>query len=215
MMKNRAFGLLLAAVACLAPGLRAQDVNKPGEIAKPADVIKTETRLVVVDAVVTDKKEKYVPDLTQKEFKVFEDGKEQKIKAFSFEADPNSPLNGQKHYLILYFDNASMQIADQQRARTAAEKFIDKNAGPNRLMAIVNFGGSLEIAQNFTEDADRLHQVVKGAKFASLPTTASANGGARLPSGMAALGSRNSVVALRTLARAMADVPGRKILIYI
>jgi VWFA-related protein len=212
-MKHRAFGLFLAAAAMLAPGLRAQDGSKP-DVAKAPDVIRTETRLVVVDAVVTDKKDKYVPDLNKKDFKVYEDGKEMQLKTFSFEADPNSPLNNQKHYLVLFFDNASMAIQDQQRARQAAEKFIDKNAGPNRLMAIVNFGGTLEVSQNFTDDADRLHQVVKGAKFASLPATAEANGGARLPASMASLGARSSIVAIRTIAKAMADVPGRKILVY-
>ena len=73
-------------------------------------VIKTETRLVVVDAVVTDKKDNYVKDLNKKDFKVFEDGKEQSITTFSYEADPASPLNGQKHYLVLFFDNSTMNL---------------------------------------------------------------------------------------------------------
>ena len=83
-------------------------------------VIKTETRLVVVDAVVTDKKDNYVKDLNKKDFKVLEDGKEQSITTFSYEADPASPLNGQKHYLVLFFDNSTMNLSDQQRARQAA-----------------------------------------------------------------------------------------------
>ena len=41
-------------------------------------------------------------------------------------------------------------MPDQIQARQAAVKFIDSSAGPNRLMAIVNFGGSLQISQNFT-----------------------------------------------------------------
>ena len=43
-------------------------------------VIRAETRLVLVDAVVTDKKGDYVHDLTIKDFKVWEDNKEQNIK---------------------------------------------------------------------------------------------------------------------------------------
>ena len=64
------FSALLLA-AGLMPATRAQ---------APADagaVIRTETKLVLVDAVVTDKKGDYVRDLTAKEFKVWEDGKEQ------------------------------------------------------------------------------------------------------------------------------------------
>src|ERR1039457_6503071 len=43
-------------------------------------VIKAESRLVLVDTIVTDKHGNYVRDLTQKDFKVFEDDKEQTVK---------------------------------------------------------------------------------------------------------------------------------------
>src|SRR5271157_4096041 len=135
-----------------------QDQQAPG-------VIRTEARVVLVDAVVTDKQGHYVGDLARKDFKVFEDGKEQILKSFSFEADPSSPLAGQKHYLVLFFDNSHMDAAGQMRARLAAAKFIDANAGPNRLMAVVNYNCMLEISQNFTADADRLRQVVSGVRF--------------------------------------------------
>ncbi len=123
--------LLLAAIVCWA-GL-ATHVPRANAQA-PADsgaVIRTETRLVLVDTVVTDKKGEYVRDLTQKDFKVWEDGKEQPIKSFSFEADPSSPNSNQKHYLVLIFDNSTMAPGDQIQARQAAAKFIDSNTGPN------------------------------------------------------------------------------------
>jgi VWFA-related protein len=189
---------------------QSQDQSKPPD---SGTVIKTETRLVVVDAVVTDKKDNYVKDLNKKDFKVFEDGKEQSITTFSFEADPASPRNGQKHYLVLFFDNSTMNLADQQRARLAAEKFIDKNAGPNRLMAVINYGGSLEVAQNFTDDTDRLREVVKGTKLPMMSSNPG-NGGARLP-GLAGYGARNMIYALQSLAKGMEDVPGRKILVLL
>jgi VWFA-related protein len=205
--------LLLAALLSTGVSLYAQDTQGQQPPANTGTVIKTETRLVVVDAVVTDKKDNYVKDLKQKDFKVFEDGKDQSIKTFSYEADPMSPLNNQKHYLVLFFDNSTMNLADQERARQAAEKFIDKNAGPDRLMAIVNFSGSLEMAQNFTDDADRLRQVVHGVK---LPVMSSnpGNGGARMP-GLAGFGARNMILGVQTLAKGMADVPGRKILVLL
>ena len=53
-----------------------------------------------------------------------------------------------------------MSFGDQAQARKAAGKFIETNAGPNRLIAIVNFGGSLVITQNFTNDVDRLKAIV-------------------------------------------------------
>ncbi len=54
------------------------------------EVIRSETRLVLVDSVVTDKKGNYVRDLTQTDFKVWEDGKEQPITSFSFEESTGS-----------------------------------------------------------------------------------------------------------------------------
>src|SRR5580698_3363700 len=125
----------LLALASVYPAARAQ---------APADsgaVIRTETKLVLVDAVVTDKKGNYIKDLEAKDFKVWEDNKEQPIKSFSFEAGSTAPSN-QRHYLVLFFDNSTMQFGDQARARQAAAKFIDANAGPNHLMSIVNFGGA-------------------------------------------------------------------------
>ena len=46
---------------------------------------------MLVDVVVTDKKGDYVEDLEMKNFKVWEDNKEQPLKTFSYGADPNSP----------------------------------------------------------------------------------------------------------------------------
>ena len=53
-----------------APAAPAAEVSQQG-----GPTIKAESRLVLVDAVVTDKKGSYVHDLTQNDFKVFEDNK--------------------------------------------------------------------------------------------------------------------------------------------
>src|SRR5258708_5824671 len=111
--------------------------------ATPADaqtspvVIKKESRLVLVDAVVTDKKGNYVRDLTDKDFKIYEDNKEQPVASFSSGADISVQAKGQKHYLILFFDNSSMAAPDQIQARGAAAKFVLANSGPDRMMAVV------------------------------------------------------------------------------
>src|SRR5450759_281923 len=98
-----------------APGQPTETAS--GEMAQVSTpVIKAESRLVLVDTIVTDKHGNYVRDLTQKDFKVFEDDKEQTVKSFSYEADPNSPTNGQKHYMVLFFDNSTMEFTDQVQA---------------------------------------------------------------------------------------------------
>ena len=180
------------------------------EAADPNSVLRVETNVVLVDAVVTDRKGNYVHDLQQKDFKVFEDNKEQPIQSFSFEADPASPLAKQPRYLVLFFDNSTMNFGDQVQARKAATKFIDANAGPNRLMAIVNYSGSLQIAQNFTSDAERLKSIVAGTKLAMGPSPNSA-----LNRLAGSFGATNMILAIRELAKNLATVPGRKTLVLL
>lgn len=193
-------------------------IDPAGRAQAPADsgaVIRTETKLVLVDTVVTDKKGNYIHDLTAKDFKVWEDNKEQEIKSFSFEAGAASPSNSQKHYLVLFFDNSTMDFGAQGRARQAAAKFIDANGGPNRLMAIVNFGGALQIAQNFTDDTTRLKNVVNGVKFSAVAPNASDANAPQLSAQMASFGARDVLYALKDLAKNLTAVPGRKTLILI
>src|SRR6266704_2443462 len=133
---------LAAGVMCAAPAssrAQGQPAGPPPQAASPADqqptvVIKKESKLVLVDAVVADKKGNYIRDLTQNDFKVFEDNKEQPISTFSSGADAATQASGQRHYLILFFDNSTMAAPDQIQARSAAAKFIQANAGPDRMM---------------------------------------------------------------------------------
>src|SRR5260370_8516077 len=83
-------------------------------------VIHVETREVLVDAVVTDKKGNYIRDLAQKDFKAWEDGKEQSITSFSFEESTGSPNNSTPHYIVLFFANSTMNPADQFQATAPA-----------------------------------------------------------------------------------------------
>ncbi|HTA58671.1 MAG TPA: VWA domain-containing protein [Candidatus Baltobacteraceae bacterium] len=187
-------------------------------------VIRTESRVVLVDAVVTDKKGNYVHDLNQKDFKVYEDNKEQAVSSFSFGNDPSGPVNAQKHYMILFFDNSSMAPPDQIQARAAAGKFIADAAGPDRLMAVVDFGGSLIVRQNFTTNADLLTAAVSGVKHAEIetngqsaamsnPVMVASAGLSSISNAEADYGARTMLLSIRSLAKNLRAVPGRKMLI--
>src|SRR5271168_2495732 len=199
--------------------------------------IKAETREVRVDVVVTDKKGNYVEDLKTNDFRLYEDDKQQPINSFSFGADPKGPIESQRHYMVLFFDNTSMDLSDQPRARAAAGKFIDAYAGPDRVMAIVNFGGTLQFAQNFTMDVNRLKQAVSGISSSSVSPNASASNGGNiattpgsavnadlpmsgLQTGLPSLGNAEGdfgaytlLLSLRQLAKGLMPIPGRKSLI--
>ncbi len=138
--------------------------------------------------------------------------------SFSAEAGATGDKD-QKHYLVLFFDNSTMDMTDQQRARDAAAKFIATNAGPNRLMAIADFTGTVHIAQNFTEDAERLKKVVTQVKFASVnpnaPVEVASLGMPSLSSAEADFGARSVLLALRSMAKNLSNIPGRKSLVFL
>jgi len=228
----RLFATIFTAICCLAlvAGLAQAQQTAAQAPAGGSPTIHAETRLVVVDTVVTDKKGNYVRDLTAKDFKVWEDNKEQAIKNFSFEEDSASPDKTEKRYLVLFFDNSTMDVSDQMSARQAAAKFIDANASPNRLIAIVDFGGAVRIAQNFTADAARLKQIVAGLKFSAVspnappvevaslgpsPIGAPTFGMPQLSNAEADFGARSVMLALRSLAKSLGSVPGRKTLVML
>ncbi len=178
-------------------------------------VIKAEKKLVLVDVVVTDKKGEYVHGLTQKDFRVWEDKDEQTIESFSAESDADPSVPGRNHYIVLFFDATSIGFAEQMQARQAALKFLDKNAGPNRLIAIVNYGGALQVAQNFTSNVDRLKQVVSGVKSSAVASNTDVAGGAALTRAETSFGARTVLLGLRDLAKNLATVPGRKTLVFL
>jgi len=183
----------------------------------PATTIQSESRLVLVDTVVTDKKGNFVRDLTQKDFKVFEDNKEQTISTFSHEAgDTAGGSASRKHYTVLFFDDTTAGAALQAYARQAALKFITTNAGPDKLMAIAEMGAGLKVTQGFTDDPERLKQVVAGSQFAS--SAGSAGNGGRNTTTNAAMneyGIRTTIGALRGMIQSLASLPGRKTLILV
>ena len=135
----------------------------------PVGAIKSESSMVLVDVVVTDKKKRFLKDLTQKEFQVFEDGTEQPVVSLTREGDirPDSP--GRQRYMVLFFDNSSTNPEFQMIARDAARKFVEMAASPNRMMAVVDFDNGLHVplhrflrpgiplvAVNFKLPADKL-----------------------------------------------------------
>jgi VWFA-related protein len=169
-----------------------------------APAIKSEVRVVLVDSVVTDKKGNYIRDLTAKDFRIWEDNKEQHITSFSMADDPAAPAYSQKRYMVLFFDTSTRDFLNQVTVRQAAEKFIDANVAPGRQMAVVDFGNALRVAQNFTSDADRLKKAVADLSDSS-------------QSGMTGIKELDLVRSLRfalvSLARSLSTVPGRKTLV--
>ncbi|HUN88799.1 MAG TPA: VWA domain-containing protein [Terriglobales bacterium] len=214
-MRSRHSILLLCVIILVTAWAAAQQPAVPEN--PGTTTIRAETKLVLVDAIVTDKSGRHITDLEQKNFKVWEDGKEQAITSFSLERSQVNPSQERRQYMVLFFDNSNMQTMDQAKARDAAMKFIDANAAANRLMAVVDFGGTLRISQNFTADAARLKTAVKNLKTSTVSgnlDTASAPSAA-LTQLEADFGTHTVLLALGRVAQGLATVPGRKSLVLL
>jgi len=181
--------------------------------------------MVQLNVAVTDKKGNYIKDLAEKDFKIYEDNKEQPVASFSSGTDIAVQANAKRHYLILFFDNSSMAAPDQIQARGAAAKFVQANAGPDRMMAVVDFGGKLRIVQNFTSNTDALTAAVSGVKYSAVdsnasaatnplaPVTVASTGLSSLSNAEADFGARTMLLSVRSLAKNLRAVPGRKMLV--
>ena len=186
--------------------------------AQQTATIQTETRVVLVDAIVTAKNGSYVRGLAQKDFRIWEDNKEQTIKSFSLES---SSAAVQPRSLVLFFDQSTMEAMDQIPALQSASRFIDAETGPNRRMAIASYDGVLRIRQNFTENAGRLKDALPAptsrvteaqqqarAEHDSLTGRNLRDGGS-----IDDTGARNMLDSLRYLGASLGVLPGRKIVI--
>jgi VWFA-related protein len=192
--------------------------------AQPSPVIQTETREVLVDAIVTAKNGAYVSDLTAKDFHISQDGKEQIIRGFALES---ASASAQTRSLVLFFDETSMEARDQIPVRQAAASFIDAEAGPNHMLAMVTFNGSVRVVQNFTDNAGRLKDALNQASFHGLAPSAADSDRSHDPSRVeedravgrggtplvTSFGVRNMIRSLGDLGKSLGVLPGRKIVI--
>jgi VWFA-related protein len=182
-------------IACIAKG------------APQGPAFQSETRVVLVDAVVTGKKGEYIRDLSAKDFRIWEDNKEQTIRSFSLETDSSAT---EPRRLVLFFDNTGMSTADQANMRQAAARFIDTSVGPNRLMAVVNLDDGLRVVQSFTENTGRLQDAVRGVRMTG---TSSGAAPRETAMGTTEANARNLLQSLEGLAQNLNAVPGRKIIV--
>jgi len=117
--------------------------------------LKSESRLVLVDAVVSARKDVLVQGLAAGDFHVFEDGKEQVITAFQ----PHNGGGAPQQHILLLFDGQTSD--DLKLLQQPASRFIAANAGPGRLMSIALYSsGCMTFAAQFTADVGQLQRAL-------------------------------------------------------
>jgi VWFA-related protein len=149
----------------------------------PTPTIQITSRIVYVDVVVRDSYGRIVRGLTEKDFRLLEDGKPQKIDFFRDHThdEPTAPAktnndgalnfsnvdaSGQaaNSVNIILFDFFNTAPQDQLYARKQMIRFLD-NLPPGRQTALFVLGTHLRMLQSFTGSTDRLLAAAKAMQL--------------------------------------------------
>lgn len=109
------------------------------------EVINIESSVVILNAAVSDTGGRTVSGLKQTQFKVFEDGKEQKIDFFQSEETPFAA--------VILLDTSGSMETRVSMARSAAINFLD-GLRPDDVAAIYNFDSKVKLVQDFSNSRD-------------------------------------------------------------
>ncbi len=187
---------LVALLLLAAPAVLSQNPGPPPP--RPSQVI--------IDAVVAGK-DGPVKDLTQKDFKLSIDGKDQALEGVTLQSAVTWPQRPNKRYIVLVFDTATITSAGQAALKQHVAQFIDAAARPDRYIAVAGVDLFLSSPiQPFTTDAALLKKSLDAAMEGSKGTSTT---------GMALADQTRYITG--TLARAAKDlgaVRGRKELFF-
>jgi VWFA-related protein len=148
------------------------------------DVVKITTKLVQLDAVVTDEKGNQVTDLKAEDFEIMQDGKAQPITNFSYVnttlpktvapvklekkdknailPPPASPGFGATRGRLITFvvDNCTASSESIYAMRESLTKYVRQQMQPGDLVAIYQTIGKASLLQQFTSDREQLLRLV-------------------------------------------------------
>src|SRR5260370_5047335 len=105
--------------------------------------LRADTTLVLIPVAVTDKLNRFVVGLGKENFKLFEDGKEQRISDFSGE---DAPLS-----VGILVDTSGSMDMKLNRSRAAAREFL-KTMNEQDEGFLIEFNDSVEMMHGFTND---------------------------------------------------------------
>jgi Ca-activated chloride channel family protein len=134
--------LFLCLLTCF-PVLHASDARAQKE--DEDEVVRVNSDLVVLNVTVTDAEGRYVHKLRRADFKVFEDGREQRIGLFSVEETPFAAA-------VLLDTSGSMETR-MTLARAAAIRFLE-GLREEDVAAVYNFDSKVEQLQDFSPGRD-------------------------------------------------------------
>lgn len=145
----------LAAAALAAPALpQSQESQPQGQ----TPVIKTEVSLVNLFATVRDKNKRIVTDLKQEDFKVYEDGHEEKISFFSKEMQ--LPIT-----LGLLLDTSGSEQNMLGSIQDAGSRFLHRVLRKGDEAMVITFDSDVDLLADFTDDLSILNRAINKARI--------------------------------------------------
>src|SRR6478672_10020080 len=142
------FRLILSALAMLACVVIAHSQTAD-------ETIKVDTRFVSVPVIVSDRDGRYVPNLQQTDFKVFQDGTEQPIAFFGSTSEPVT--------VAILIDTSQSTHAVLGDIKDSAKSFIKLLTQQDRAM-VVSFDYDTHILSPLTSDQKQLTSAIKTAE---------------------------------------------------
>lgn len=125
--------------------------NEPEEVDE-GDIVRVSTALVTVPVSVMDRAGKYVPNLRQRDFRVFEDGVEQQVSYF---ASVEKPFT-----LALVIDTSGSTRFRIDEIQDAALAFVDQLRPDDRVM-VVSFDDRVRVLAEPTSDRYVLRNAIR------------------------------------------------------
>lgn len=118
------------------------------------DVLKIDTDLIMVDVSVTNAQGQPVRHLSQKDFKLYEDGTERPISFFNVE---RRDAGTRPVAIVFAVDvSGSMTPEEMERLRGSMRIFSKKLAERPTIFAVMSFGMNVKTVQSFTNDPQKL-----------------------------------------------------------
>ena len=117
------------------------------------DVLRIDTELVTLTATVTDARGRYVSNLQQNDFTVYEDGIKQAVAYFN--SGDRVPVS-----LGILFDTSGSMSDKIEGVRDAVEHFV-KSVSPGDEIFLVRFSDDAEMVQDFTDERGRILRAVE------------------------------------------------------
>jgi Ca-activated chloride channel homolog len=133
------------------PGVNESRINPEGETVE-GDVIRTDTALVMVPVTVLDRNGRYIPLLKRENFRIMENGVEQKIAYF---ATTDSPFT-----VVLLIDTSGSTQFRLDEIQDAAITFVSKLKDNDSVM-VMAFDDRIEVLCNATTNRDEIERAIR------------------------------------------------------